>query len=249
MGARQSVYLFHRWVSVVVCLQLVAWSAGGLFFSLFSIETIRGSADARQSEVEALDWDEAVVTPRRAAAALAGAGQTFAPIRAVCLERAGTGSMVYRLLGAERRVLGLVDAVGGSLLPQLDAAAAVRVAMEDFAPSADVASIELISEDPPLEVRGRDLPLWKVVLDHPRRPHIYVDAISGEVVARRNRLWRIFDFFWMLHIMDYSQRENFHHPLLTAMSALALLSSLSGLALWGWRLGAWRRRRSRGGTS
>jgi len=94
------------------------------------------------------------------------------------------------------------------------------------------------------EYRGKPAPAWRVDLEHPKRPHIYVDAVTGEALARRNRLWRLFDFFWMLHIMDYRARESFNHPLLTAMSALALATGLSGLGLWGWRGATWARRRA-----
>ena len=37
--------------------------------------------------------------------------------------------------------------------------------------------------------------------------HFYVDAGSGEVVARRTRFWRVYDFMWGLHIMDLQGRE------------------------------------------
>ncbi|MDQ7007743.1 MAG: PepSY domain-containing protein [Acidobacteriota bacterium] len=245
MGLRKSAYVFHRWVSLAVCLQLVAWSAGGLFFSLFPLETIRGTADASRHQPAPLDLREGIVSPRQALDALGRAARASAPVTALCLHGDGDGSTVYRLLDADQRVLGVVDAVSGGLRPPLAAGEAARIAQRDFSPSAAVTSVEWIATDPPLEVRGRALPVWKVALDHPRRPHLYIDAVSGEVVARRNRLWRIFDFFWMLHIMDYSRRENFHHPLLTAASALALLSSLSGIALWSWRLGSFRRRRRR----
>lgn len=80
------------------------------------------------------------------------------------------------------------------------------------------------------------MPVYRVVLDHPKQPHIYVCPITGEILKRRNKLWRIFDFFWMLHIMDYGERENFNHWLLTAMSVLAITTSTSGLILWWWRL-------------
>ena len=42
-----------------------------------------------------------------------------------------------------------------------------------------------------------------------------VDAGSGEVTAVRHDRWRLFDWFWMLHIMDYDERSDFSTPLLT----------------------------------
>ena len=37
---------------------------------------------------------------------------------------------------------------------------------------------------------------------------------TGELVTRRHELWRVFDFVWMLHIMDYDTREDVNNPLL-----------------------------------
>jgi len=59
-------------------------------------------------------------------------------------------------------------------------------------------------------------------------PYKIVAADNGDLVTRRNRLWRIYDFAWMLHIMDYREREDFNHPLLVSASFLALLVVLSG---------------------
>jgi hypothetical protein len=63
------------------------------------------------------------------------------------------------------------------------------------------------------------------------------------VTKHRNHVWRAFDFLWMLHKMDDRGRDDFNNPLLRGVSALALLTVVSGELLW-WRTSAWRRRRS-----
>ena len=54
---------------------------------------------------------------------------------------------------------------------------------------------------------------------------------TGQVRARRNEMWRWFDTFWMLHIMDYKTRDNFNHPVLIGFAGLALVSALAGFIL------------------
>ena len=88
----------------------------------------------------------------------------------------------------------------------------------------------------------RTCPRIEFVLDHPKNPHYYVCPVTGEVLKRRNRPWRLFDFFWMLHIMDYRGRDDFNHLLLTSFSVLAILTSVSGMVLWSWRVPKWFRR-------
>ena len=72
-------------------------------------------------------------------------------------------------------------------------------------------------------------------VDHPARqppgaPNPTETGVGTDpFVARRNDWWRLFDFVWMLHIMDYETRDDFNHPLLIATAATALLFVVSGL--------------------
>jgi len=59
-----------------------------------------------------------------------------------------------------------------------------------------------------------------------------VDGVTGEVTARRNDTWRVYDFLWGLHIMDYRGREDFRHELLIVAAVVAVLTATSGLVLW-----------------
>ena len=54
----------------------------------------------------------------------------------------------------------------------------------------------------------------------------------------------MFDFFWMLHIMDFDEREDFNHPLLQIAAALGLIIALSGVVLWVLTTRLFRRRES-----
>ncbi|HYU15827.1 MAG TPA: PepSY domain-containing protein, partial [Candidatus Acidoferrum sp.] len=102
------------------------------------------------------------------------------------------------------------------------------------------------------EYRDKPLPAWQVRLRDRPGTVVYVDAITGDVTARRNDIWRWYDFLWSLHIMDYRGRDDFNHPLLIGAALLAVLTVLSGLTLWFIRLVRWpgrRRRRDRAAQS
>ncbi|HEX5775097.1 MAG TPA: hypothetical protein VFX95_00305, partial [Caulobacteraceae bacterium] len=66
-----------------------------------------------------------------------------------------------------------------------------------------------------------------------------------EVVSRRSAVWRFYDFFWRLHIMDLETGENFNHPLIIAASLLTLAVVITGFVLLWMRLSRdwtnWRR--------
>ena len=70
---------------------------------------------------------------------------------------------------------------------------------------------------------------------------------TRDVVAARTTRWRVFDFLWMLHIMDFQSRDDFNHPLLQIAAFLGLVVALGGVALWVVTTSVFRRRRGVGG--
>ena len=82
------------------------------------------------------------------------------------------------------------------------------------------------------EYRGRALPVYKITTDSEDGINIYVDSLTGDIVAIRSDSWRMWDLLWALHIMDYDQRDNINNFLLRLFSVLALISSMSGIILF-----------------
>lgn len=234
MKPRKTTYVIHRWIGLITCLQLLAWSTGGFLFSVLPIDNVRGERDIKSARFKPIDAAAVETLPeavRRHATLLHSQNSNLATIS---LQDRGLG-LAWVLRNIDGEFIARLDAVTGNPLPKLTVEEARSIAMRDFAHTAMVKNVELIDDDPPTEYRNGVLPAFVVTLDHPKRPHIYIDAHTGEVTARRNRSWRIFDFFWMLHTMDYAGRDNFNHLLLTMFSVLAIATSGSGLALWGWR--------------
>jgi len=62
------------------------------------------------------------------------------------------------------------------------------------------------------------------------------------VTARRSERWRVYEFLWALHIMDYRDHENFNHAPIIIVSILAFLSTIAGIALIPYRF-RWRRKK------
>lgn len=138
------------------------------------------------------------------------------------------GQPVYRLETSAGPQL--LDASTGRTLSPLPEASAKAIAAADYAGGAGIRGVEWV-DTPALEYRGRDLPLWRVRFDDERDTTLYISPATGQVVARRNDLWRVFDFVWMLHIMDYQEREDFNHPLLIVTAASALLFVATGFTM------------------
>jgi len=108
------------------------------------------------------------------------------------------------------------------------------VALADYAGEAEIIGAALM-EETNVEYRGT-VPVWRFDFADADKTHLYVSPDTGRVAARRNATWRLYDFFWMLHIMDYQDRENFNNPLVVSAAITALVMVLMGFALLFWRL-------------
>lgn len=228
------LYALHRWLSAVAFLQLAAWTLSGAIFAFLPIENVRGPfvADAHLGVVEG----STVLAPREALSRAAAAG--LAAPSELALRASPSGQFwVVRAKGSTLRL----DARTGEPAP-VTREEAVRTACRDQpgTPRAQGATLEASA---PLEYRGKPVPVWRVQMDDAAGTSIYVDATTGDVTARRSDLWRVYDFFWSLHIMDYRQREGFNHALLRCAALLAVITVMSGLALWALRARRWLRGR------
>jgi Na(+)-translocating NADH:ubiquinone oxidoreductase F subunit len=90
--------------------------------------------------------------------------------------------------------------------------------------------------------------VWRVDFSDADETSVYVSSVSGAVLEHRNSTWRLFDIFWMLHIMDYSERTNFNNPLLVSSAVGGLWMALTGvwLLLTSFRMADFVPRRWRG---
>lgn len=210
----------HKWVALVVGLQVLAWVGGGLGMTLMPIEQVRAEHTIASAPDYPLD-PAALMSLAEVSDALGGLR-----IEGVELRRWHDGPV-----WALDTTLGpvAVDAVTGARRTPVDEAGAVAIAQAGFAGEAAIGDVTYFPE-PTFEYR-RPNPAWRVTFEDGEGTRLYVNARTGEIDARRNDMWRVFDFFWMLHVMDYRERENFNHPLIISIALLALLTVLAGLSL------------------
>jgi hypothetical protein len=237
----------HRYLSVVVGIQLLLWTTSGLIFSWNSIDKVRGENLIRKSTPVDLMIHELFTI--REILDTNGIGTSKGEVVRVEL-RSLLDKAVYEVeftIGESDKLQQILfDARTGTRLSPVTEELAAEIARRDFPEDVGVKSVELVETNPGShsEYRGKELPVWRVSLDHPTGTVIYVSANRGLVTARRNNQWRLFDVFWMLHTMDYQGRDNFNSWLLRSFSVFGVTTVLSGYWLW-WRTSWIRKRRIR----
>lgn len=226
---RRWVRSTHKWISLAIGLQALLWMAGGLYMVAVPIGVVHGDRLAR---TERLPLQAA--SPRVAPDVLLARYPEATGFR---LKRLGERE-VYEL--AKGKTLVLVDAATGARLSPLSRETVGELAARAYLGTGSIETIDLL-DTAPQEAGNRPAPLWAVRFGDLARTTLYYSPHSGELLARRHALWRWFDLFWMLHIMDYAAREDVNNPLLRGASIAGMGVALSGL----WLLLYWLRRRLR----
>ena len=172
-----SLRKLHKYISLIVSLQLLLWTVSGIYFSFNKIENVRGEQYYKAEKAPVI-------------------------IEPATQEKLSQES-VFEII-TEQTILKPI-------------------------------TIELIEEPKKgSEYRGRDLPLYKVLAENTdgEELNIYQNPYSGEILAIRSQSWRIWDFMWGIHIMDWVERDNIDNALLKFFSFLALITSITGIFLF-----------------
>ncbi|MFN3727419.1 MAG: hypothetical protein ACK4SZ_14080 [Allosphingosinicella sp.] len=222
----------HKWIALVVGVQASVWTLSGFYMVAIDLDFIHGDHLIREEAPRSLET-VALGDPLLAARAVPGA----------------TGVRLHRVLGRDVYIAAApqgdvaLDARNLERLPRPTDADIRRIAQQRFNGSEPIVGVELLNEVP-FEIRGRRAPLWRVQFEGWNNPTLYFSASTGELLTRRHELWRVFDFLFGLHIMDYSERENPNNLLIRVFSWGALTLTLTGAWLLFYSFPRRKRRRS-----
>ena len=223
----------HKWLGLLVGVQVLVWLASGLYMVLLDIDFLHGDTLVRRTEQTVTVADSSLLS-------MADLRRRYEGVSQISL-RPVMGKSFYAVTAADKRYL--LDPETGEVISPLDEGHAKDIARFHFNGDAPVAGAELINSNPPQEILTRRLPLWRIDFDDRYSTSFYIDPYTGALVTRRHRYWRIFDFMWMLHIMDYEERADAHNPLLITAQVSGLAFALSGAWLLFYSFSGRRKRR------
>lgn len=211
----------HKWLGLLVGLQLLLWTVSGVVFAWLDHHQVAGEHSVRPVEPPPYSAAMVVAEPAAWPGDRDGLTHIYEIRLAPLLDR-----WVWRVESASGVELRAVQD-GGPLT--LDEDFIRRLALSRYAGSGALESVEL---RPGSTLEARDAgAVWRARFDDPEGTTLYFAADDGRLVAARNDSWRLFDFFWMLHTMDYEGRDDFNNPLVITVGTAALWLTLSGFIL------------------
>ena len=211
----------HLWFGIGIGLQLGLWLISGLFMTLFPIDQVRGTHLRSEQTPPLLEPGLDIIGPIDVLTQHALTPQTLT------LQFIETEPVYLALSNGKPQIF---DAKTGDMRSSLSEGLATKIAVSNYAGRSTETSATFFPDKAPREY-GRSGPVWRIDFEKPDAASFYVDATTAEVKTVRTGLWRTFDFMWGLHIMDWSNRENFNSWWLKAFSALSIVFFLSGFGL------------------
>lgn len=227
----RKVWTWHLWLGISFLAPMVFWFGTALVFALWPIETVRGRSLSTGRITEPVKLQPGMQIPSKA---LDGAHQVVLKVvegHPVALVDRGTSTEVWDLAG-QRSV--------GSALP-LDWAR--EIARRDFNGAFVEEAVYLFPRSGPgRRIAGKGPAILEFPAEYggPRPAyafhlrgaamHLYVDALSGEVRARRRGLWRAYDFAFRLHSLEFIP-DGAKRALMAVVLSLGFVLSVTGLMM------------------
>ncbi len=241
MRGHKGASRLHRWLAAIIGIQILIWFGSGTIMALLPIEKVRGEHLLKKPDPELLDSASMAADVARAWAAL-----PRAPEKVDIYMLAGRS--VLRADFGDRASPILMDVASAKRISPLSRDMAVSLVVARSSKALPHATALWVTEKS-TEYRGT-LPVWRIDAHDDEAARFYVDPTSGQIKPVRTGLWRIYDFIWGLHIMDWKDHENFNTPWLIGSGLIAF--GVAGAGVWLFLLrvvSPWLRRRRKSAAS
>ncbi|HSM64615.1 MAG TPA: PepSY domain-containing protein [Gillisia sp.] len=207
----------HRYLGLFLGIQFLMWTISGLYYSRTDIHEIHGDQFLKVKVEEA------------SFSGLISPSQLVLNSDINNLELIDIAGKPFYWINKTS----LFNATSGEKKDGISKEEAIEVANRYVLEDLKVLDVQKITNtNEHHEYRGRPLPAYMISYDSSENIKAYVSEETGRFEAIRHRDWRLFDFLWMTHTMDYEGRDNFNTIVLRAFSLLGLITVLSGFLLW-----------------
>lgn len=205
---------WHKWMGLVIGIQVLLWISGGVVMSVIPIDIVRGQ------------HLRAEIAPPKAPK----------PKLMLDMQQWQSASWLWR---GDSYVLQVTDNTGKksyvaedgtTQAAPLTEAQIKTLAQQAYAGQGQIEQINQLSLAPG-EVSHLPVPLYQVKFNDWSNTSFYLSPDSGKLLSVRSDIWRLYDFFWMLHILDFEERKDFNNWLLIVAAVSAWLFVLTGFVL------------------
>lgn len=217
----------HRFLGIFLGIQFLLWTLGGLYFSWTNIKEIRGDNLRKKDEILNISSD--LVSPKLIIDEISKT-KDVSQIQKIQIVEI-FNQPFYEIKFHHESLL--ADAETGKIRPKITEDEAKKIATHSLINPTNIKQVNYLTEvnvNGHHEYREKPLPAWAVTFEDDLT--VYLSAETGQIGALRTNKWRVFDFLWMLHTMDFQARDNINNYLLRGFSLLGIITIFSGFLLF-----------------
>jgi len=226
----------HKWLSLIIGLQLLIWLGSGFYFNLMDGEKAHGSQYRIWQPLQSVIVQNRLIEPKTILSSFSEQNIEVHSLKQIQLIAKPYYLIAHKkgLYSHFKSSYSLVDAYSGENVI-IDGDMASMLANNSYSGTAEIHSIEKLS--PPYDDIAREQNnAWRVNYSDDVNTSVYVDANSGRLIAHSNDDKRFADFFFMLHFMDYGNAGNFNNIQIIIFAIFTLFFAFTGL-IWTIELG------------
>lgn len=219
----------HRWLSVIVGIQLIIWITTGLYFNLISNQW--HYSDTYKQVGAAAKHSKQGKCPGNPYP-IAGLGLTRAPL-SIELKSSILGCyylVQFRQVFHQYQTMEAksYSASTGSLLTEMTSEQAVNLAINSYTGPGSVTSISKLPPGKSSNGKQQNR-VFRIDFLDDRNTSVFVHAITREVIRHENDNSRFHKFMFTLHFMDYFTPGNFNNWLLKLFGGMTLMLTITGV--------------------
>ena len=217
MRLTKTLKQIHKWLALLIGIQLLLWMVSGLMFNLLSHEAVSGRHLVKSTSPSS--WQ--------------GNGGDFSEIlknysQVISISASELLSKrVYQVAQEQQKFI--IDAESFEKV-EINETLAWQLAENYYVGEGRLATIHRVNQKT-YETRRFDLPVWQIVIEDDENSHLYLSASTGQLLGIKTDTWRLFDIFWMLHIMDYAERDDFNNSLIIFIALVTTFIAVTGVWL------------------
>jgi ferredoxin len=218
-GAMPLLRTIHKWIGLIVGLQIIIWTLSALIMSY--IGRADGGHYSKGLPSGEISQEATLLTPQELMNRIEGPKLDHLKLTYLL------DQYVYEVSG--KNDIFLFKATTGTPLT-ISSSLARQIAEFDYVGTTP-ANEPVYFETTPYAARSHNGPVWQVHFSDPENPTYYIAADNGKIIERRDDHWESFDFWWMLHMMDFSKEGNFNNAIVIAFALVSLFIGLTGFIL------------------
>lgn len=216
----------HRWLSLIIVLQVLIWVATGLYFNLVDSAWYNTTSYQKQTVTES-QCDSNIIPVSELTLSAAATKIELRDSNQGCHYLVHYNRVFHHYQAMQVQIF---DAHTGQALPALTKDAAVVMANDSYTGPGSMIAINLLP--PGTSSNGKQQnPVWRADFNDEQQTRVYLHSVTREVIRHETQNARFHQWMFRLHFMDYVNSGDFSHPLIISFALMTLLSFISGI-IW-----------------